>query len=197
MKKLILSLMSVMLLVSCGVKNEEEQTETETVTITNSVDLVTKTADMSGYKWLEDTDPAFVEISLEESIRMFTEGGSGILYYGYAGCPWCERAVPILNDVAKEMGVTIYYINVHEQTTMEAYNELMTHIESILETDSDGEPVFKVPEVISIKNGEIQGHHLALVDGFTIEGDESQLDDSQVTELSNTYRELIVAAKDE
>ena len=42
-------------------------------TITNSVDLVTSEADMTGYQWLYDTDPPFVETTFQESIRMFTE----------------------------------------------------------------------------------------------------------------------------
>ncbi len=199
MKKIVLIFTLMMTLVSCGKAQETETAETEvdeTVTITNSVEFNTTTADMSGYKWLYDSEPAFIEMTLEESVRMFSEGGSGILYYGYAGCPWCERAVPILNEVAKDLGVTVYYINVHAQTTMEAYNELLTYITPILETDSNGEPEFKVPEVIGVKNGEITDHHLALVDGFKIEGDESQLDDSQKEEMENIYRTIIKSVAD-
>ncbi len=202
MKKIILILSMAISLMACGsgsstTSTAEPSATTETVTITNSVDFNTTKADMSGYKWLYDSEPAFVEITLEESIRMFSEGGSGILYYGYSGCPWCERAVPILNSVAKELGVTIYYINVHAQTTMEAYNELVTYIEDIFEVDSTtGEKEFKVPEVIAVKNGEITDHHLALVDGFKIESDESQMDDSQKEELRTIYYNLIESAKD-
>ena len=193
MKKIVLVLTALLTLVSCG---KQEQEVDKTVTITNSVELNTYDADMSGYKWLYDSEPAFIEITLEESIRIFKVEGSGILYYGYVGCPWCERAVPILNKVAKETGVTVYYINVHFQTTMEAYNELMTYISPILEKDSEGEPVFKVPEVIAVKNGEITDHHLALVEDFKIENDDSQMSDSQKKELEDIYLNLIQSAKD-
>ena len=193
MKKIVLILTALLTLVSCG---KQEQEVDKTVTITNSVELNTYDADMSGYKWLYDSEPAFTEITLEESIRIFKEEGSGILYYGYVGCPWCERAVPILNKVAKETGVTVYYINVHFQTTMEAYNELMTYISPILEKDSEGEPVFKVPEVIAVKDGEITDHHLALVEDFKIENDDSQMSDSQKKELEDIYLNLIRSAKD-
>lgn len=193
MKKIVLILTALLTLVSCG---KQEQEIDKTVTITNSVELNTYDADMSGYKWLYDSEPAFTEITLEESIRIFKEKGSGILYYGYAGCPWCERAVPILNKVAKETGVTVYYINVRFQTTMEAYNELMTYISPILEKDSEGEPVFKVPEVIAVKDGEITDHHLALVEDFKIENDDSQMSDSQKKELEDIYLNLIQSAKD-
>ena len=193
MKKIVLILTALLTLVSCG---KQEQEVDKTVTITNSVELNTYDTDMSGYKWLYDSEPAFTEITLEESIRIFKEEGSGILYYGYVGCPWCERAVPILNKVAKETGVTVYYINVHFQTTMEAYNELMTYISPILEKDSEGEPVFKVPEVIAVKNGEITDHHLALVEDFKIENDDSQMSDSQKKELEDIYLNLIQSAKD-
>ena len=177
MKKIVLILTALLTLVSCG---KQEQEIDKTVTITNSVELNTYDADMRGYKWLYDSEPAFTEITLD----------------GYVGCPWCERAVPILNKVAKETGVTVYYINVHFQTTMEAYNELMTYISPILEKDSEGEPVFKVPEVIAVKDGEITDHHLALVEDFKIENDDSQMSDSQKKELEDIYLNLIQSAKD-
>ena len=116
-------------------------------TITNSVDLVTSEADMTGYQWLYDTDPPFVETTFQESIRMFTEKGSGILYYGRTNCPWCQRAVPVLDDVAQETGVTIYYIDasqplataadgsVDATKSQEVYQELLGYISPILEKD--------------------------------------------------------------
>ena len=79
---------------------------------------------------------------------------------------------------------------------MEAYNELMTYISPILEKDSEGEPVFKVPEVIAVKDGEITDHHLALVEDFKIENDDSQMSDSQKKELEDIYLNLIQSAKD-
>lgn len=39
--------------------------------------------------------------------------GTGIIYLGFPGCPWCRNALPVLLDVAKENEVkTIYYMNI-------------------------------------------------------------------------------------
>lgn len=174
-------------------------------TITNSVDLVTSEADMTGYQWLYDTDPPFVETTFQESIRMFTEKGSGILYYGRTNCPWCQRAVPVLDEVAKETGVTIYYIDAQQPLataadgsvdaakSQEVYQELLSYISPILEKDEDGEPAFQIPEVIGVKNGEIVGHHLSLVDSFSLDSEDAQMNDEQVAELKDIYRRIIAA----
>ena len=177
-------------------------------TITNSVDLVTSEADMTGYQWLYDTDPPFVETTFQESIRMFTEKGSGILYYGRTNCPWCQRAVPVLDEVAKETGVTIYYIDASEPLataadgsvdatkSQEVYQELLGYISPILEKDEDGKPAFQIPEVIGVKNGEIVGHHLSLVDSFSLDSEDAQMNDEQVAELKDIYRRIIAATAD-
>ena len=177
-------------------------------TITNSVDLVTSEADMTGYQWLYDTDPPFVETTFQESIRMFTEKGSGILYYGRTNCPWCQRAVPVLDEVAQETGVTIYYIDasqplataadgsVDAAKSQEVYQELLSYISPILEKDEDGKPAFQIPEVIGVKNGEIVGHHLSLVDSFSLDSEDAQMNDEQVAELKDIYRRIIAATAD-
>lgn len=177
-------------------------------TITNSVDLVTSEADMTGYQWLYDTDPPFVETTFQESIRMFTEKGSGILYYGRTNCPWCQRAVPVLDEVAKETGVTIYYIDAQQPLataadgsvdaakSQEVYQELLSYISPILEKDEDGEPAFQIPEVIGVKNGEIVGHHLSLVDSFSLDSEDAQMNDEQVADLKDIYRRIIAATAD-
>lgn len=192
MKKIMAAFLAVMLC-ACGSGNNGKPAHTP-VTISNPVELETMTAAMGEYEFLEDENPAFTEITLAESIRMFKEKGTGILYYGRVGCWWCQRAVPVLNDAAKEMGVTVYYIDVQLPTTEAAYNELESLISSIFETDaSTGKPVFKVPEVIGVKDGEIVGHHLSLVSSFEPDGDDTMMNDEQKAELKGIYEDIIAA----
>ena len=41
------------------------------------------------------------------------DNGTGIIYLGFPGCPWCRSALPVLLDAAKENNVeTIYYMNI-------------------------------------------------------------------------------------
>ena len=41
------------------------------------------------------------------------ENGTGIIYLGFPGCPWCRNALPVLFDVAEDKNVeVIYYMNI-------------------------------------------------------------------------------------
>ncbi|MBR2990585.1 MAG: glutaredoxin family protein [Solobacterium sp.] len=183
MKKTGLMLALLVFLAGCSAQPEQ-------ITIESDVELHGEKADMSGYYWLEDEDHPFIEISAQESIRLFTEEGSGILYYGYVGCPFCERAVPELSKAAKDSGVTVYYIDVyHPDNTYEIYQELFKYIDPVL-VDSDKGKQFKVPLVIAVNHGEIVGSQLALVDGYQIESESSQMNKSQKKELRNIYLDL-------
>ena len=166
--------------------------------ITNPVDIVYEVADMSGYEYLKGETVEFREITLEESIRFFKEGGSGILYYGKDDCYWCNRAVPELNKVALEYGIPIYYINTatYPMPAPEIVNELVSYIEETFMVVEGEGPVFYVPEVIGVKEGKITGAHVSLVDSFEGTIKDKQLDDEQKKELQGYYREIIEATVD-
>lgn len=178
--------------------------ESGSAVITNPVDIhpLEDPADLSGYQWLYDDKPAFALITLQESIRLFSEKGSGILVYSSDTCPWCNRAMPVLNGILKEYGVKAYYVDTNMPIAPDAaeskklYDELCSYIDSIFELDEDGQPTFQIPEVIAVKNGEIVGHHLSLVDSFILADENSQMTDGETEELKTIYRGLIEAAAD-
>lgn len=192
-QKLLLSTMlAVFLCAGCKAPAEPA------ATITNPVEISYEVADMSGYQYLSGETVEFREITLEESIRFFKEGGSGILYYGKDDCYWCNRAVPELNKVALEYGIPIYYINTatYPMPAPEIVNELVSYIEeTFLVVEGEG-PVFYVPEVIGVKEGKITGAHVSLVDSFEGTIKDKQLDDDQKKELQGYYREIIEATVD-
>lgn len=212
MKKLIKVMAVVLFMAGCGrgtmPQESPETTGKAGYTFTNSVQLETKPADMSGYHWLYDPSPAFAEISFADSVRMFTENGTGILYYGRTNCPWCQRAVPILDEAAQEAGLTVYYIDatvpialkedgeVDQQKSTEIYNQLVDQIKEILPQDENGNYNFQIPEVIAVKDGKIVGHHLSLVDDFTLTDEEAQMSEEQQAELKKIYAEMIRSIAD-
>ena len=199
-RKIIAAFLSLSLLAGCAASQTVSEPEEETgIVITNNANIMAVKADLSGYQWLEeDNGEVFLETSMREAMKMFTENGSGILYFGYVGCPWCERAIPVLYEAALESGVNVYYVDVHntDVNSLDDYYALEPYIQEVFELDSDGEPVFKVPEVIGVKNGEIVGHHLALVSGFKIDSADVQMNDEQKAELKNDYLEIFRAAAD-
>ena len=124
------------------------------------------------------------------------KGGTGILFYSYPTCPWCNRAVPVLNEVAKVMGIHVYYVDVYEAELMDATGKtfsaegkaviqsLLSHFDSILKHETNKntgktEPVLYTPEVVAIKKGAIVDHHTSLVSSFNMQNDDSQLTDSK------------------
>lgn len=51
-------------------------------------------------------------INLKETSEIL-ENGSGIIYFGFAACPWCRNATPVLlNAMAASELDTIYYVDV-------------------------------------------------------------------------------------
>ena len=57
------------------------------------------------------SDNVYVYKSINEIINILKHG-SGVVYLGFPECPWCKAYVPMLNDVAKSVGVEkIYYLN--------------------------------------------------------------------------------------
>lgn len=54
-------------------------------------------------------------ISLEEADKKLEEG-SGIIYFGFASCPWCRNLLPTLLSVASSEKVEeIYYVNLLDE----------------------------------------------------------------------------------
>lgn len=192
MKKCIAILFSLCLFL-CGCASEHAK-----VTITNTVDLNSEPAIMTVYEWIGDEIADFQEITFAESLRLFTEKGSGILYYGYDNCPYCERGIPLLNEAALETGVTVYYIDVYGpmQPTRDEYDDLVSYIEETFIEDKDGNKSFFVPLVIGVKNGEITASHVSLVSDFTLENEDSMLSDAQKSELKKIYLDIIEKTAD-
>ncbi len=51
-------------------------------------------------------------LTVSEAATML-DSGSGIIYFGFAACPWCRNAVPVLlNAMSSSELDTIYYVNI-------------------------------------------------------------------------------------
>lgn len=199
MKKLLMLLLTVTMLAGCSGKSSTKAAATSDpgkVTITDHTDILSTKADMSGYKWIGSERADFEETTISECMKLFTEKGSGILFFGYTGCKWCQRAVPELNKVARQLGVKVYYVDASIQPDEDQYKKLVGYLSDILSTDDNGEKQFFVPLVVGVKNGKIVGHHESLVDGFNPQSDEDQLSDAQKQKLDDIYQNIILKVAD-
>ena len=194
-KSIIYFLLSVSILLF-GCKPTPESQNSNTTETLNLVYVDQKESDLKSYTFLADDNPAFKEITFESSIKFFTEGYSGILYYGKVGCPWCERAVPILNAVAKDNNISIYYIDANKgmgetkREREENYANLSKYISDSFQEDSNGKKGMFVPDVIAVKNGKMVAYHVSLLDDYDINKND-QLSESQKQELYNIYQQMV------
>ena len=193
-RKLLYALLSSTLLFGC--KPTPESQNSNTIETLNLVYVDQKESDLKSYSFLGDDNPAFKEITFESSIKFFTEGYSGILYYGKVGCPWCERAVPILDAVAKDNNISIYYIDANKgmgetkREREENYVNLSKYISDSFQEDDNGKKGMFVPDVIAVKNGKMVAYHVSLVDDYDINKND-QLSESQKQELYNIYQQMV------
>lgn len=170
----------------CGCTKPEEK-----ITITNPLEMNTMKADTTGYRFLEDDDPALDELDLHEALRLFEENGTGVLFFGAPSCPICQRAIAEIDIASKDLGVRSYYVNTDIIIDALDFRNLLEYTKEYLETDSNGSPNFRVPRIFVIKNGEIQGTYLGLPDSVKLENENSQMTAAQKKELQDIYKELM------
>lgn len=106
-----------------------------------------------------DKNNVFVYRSVDEIINIL-ENGTGIVLLGFPECPWCQRYVKYLNEVAKDLGIDkIYYYNIREdrKNNTEDYQKIVAILKEYLQYDEEGNKRIYVPSVIALKKGEIVG----------------------------------------
>lgn len=134
-------------------------------------------------------------VDFNEVIDILTTG-TGVIYFGFPGCPWCRNMIPVLFDVAGANNInTVYYFNPSDVRTNgdEDYKKLVNILNDYLLENSDGEKTLYVPDVYFVKDGKIVGHHLSTVDSQT--DPYTSLTDEQIKELENIYQELFEKIK--
>lgn len=152
-------------------------------------------ADMSGYRFLKSGQGAGFVLESMQTANYTLEHGTGLIYFGFEGCKWCQRAVPVLSDVADNENMAIMYVDLASIDDEDQFDKLKSITSDYLDTDDDGKKVFYTPMVIAVKDGKIQGAHVGTVDSFTIEDENSNLNDEQYKELYEIYDKLAKAVE--
>ena len=128
-------------------------------------------------------------IEFDEVIELLT-AGTGVIYFGFPGCPWCRNMIPVLFEVADTNNSSVYYFNPRDIRTNgdESYQKLIEILGDYLLENDNGEKTLYVPDVYFVKNGKIVGNHLSTVDSQT--DPYTPLTEQQTNELKNIYQEL-------
>ena len=104
-------------------------------------------------------DNYFVYRDNEEIIKIL-EHGTGVIYFGFPECPWCQAYVPMLNEVADIEGLEkIYYYNIYEdrKNNTEFYQQVVGIINDYLQYDDEGNKRIYVPAIVVVADGEVVG----------------------------------------
>lgn len=143
--------------------------------------------------------PGFTEIAFEECIQMLESKESFILFLTKDGCPYCEIAEPILEGIVKNEKVeikTIHFdqIDTNREDFKDLYNKFLNLIQDAAIFDKErNEYVLYTPTFIHIQKGKVIASHTGLVDSFSLQSEQSQMNDRQVMELIGIYKNIIHA----
>ena len=123
--------------------------------------------DMSAYKGMSSTNHRFLRMPPEELIKLIEEKGSAVFYIGYSSCPNCQEAVKLINAVAEEYGIVVYYIDCYDENDplspyVEEYEEVLY---SIL-PEKDGERSIQVPLVFAVRKGTLSESYCGLISSY-------------------------------
>ncbi len=118
-------------------------------------------SDMSGYEKFTDTEHVFYDMTVKEMIQEMDDNETFIVYFGFSECPYCNQAMPILNEVAKEYDQEVGYINTRKDSSWESntdiddYDLVIERLGDYLEYDDEGKKHLYTPHVFFIKDGKV------------------------------------------
>lgn len=152
-------------------------------------------ADMSGYEGLTDkTDHVFIVSDAKDFLERMDNKETFIAYFGFDKCPWCNSMISILNDLGKEYGQEILYINtrptkkVTANNQIDNYEQLFNRIGEYWDINPEtGENYMYVPFVIFVKEGNVVSSHMGTIEDHI--PDLSNMSEEQQNKLTNIYRE--------
>lgn len=109
----------------------------------------------------EDNQLYYME---KDGVETLLLHGTGILFFGFPECPWCQAYLPQLNAVLQENDAKAAYYNIYQDKTDDRafYDQIAEDIESVNDTgtpivqyNNDGKQVIYMPLVLFINNGMI------------------------------------------
>jgi predicted bacteriocin transport accessory protein len=134
------------------------------------------------------------EMSFQDAIDFFKEGKSGVLYFGFPDCPWCQEAIPVLEEAAQ--GKEIYYVRTRDDDrellyTQEQKEEIIPYIQDYMSDNDEGVLTLYVPLVVNVQEGKAVAGHVGTVDDH--DATEREMTEAEKKELFNIYESLLNA----
>lgn len=136
----------------------------------------------------------FVDMDMEQALQFLENKETGILYFGYDECPWCQQASPILNEISIEKNQEINYIRIvnaaHERLYTDEQNErLSLLISNYMTPDDQGTFQLYVPLVLSVKDGKIMNGYIGTFENHN--ANTREMTEEEKEQLKSIYEKLI------
>ena len=144
----------------------------------------------------EEKESGFQDMTVDESIAFFENEQTGIIYFGFPGCPWCDEVVDILEEVSQETQIPIHYVRTRkgkEENFEHTYSqsqkeEWMRYISSYMSDNEEGIPTLYVPLVVCVENGIAISAHVGTVEDH--DAHERLMSEQEIKEVRNIYKKM-------
>lgn len=147
----------------------------------------------------QETDTSWMQaITMEQAIDLFEQQGSGIVYFGFPACPWCQEAVPVLQEEAEAAGVDVFYVQTRDENkellyTPEQKEAFTPWLKDYMSDNDEGVLTLFVPVVINVQNGSIVDGHVGTLDEH--DATERKMSEEEVGQLHEIYKNLLEAGQ--
>ena len=120
-------------------------------------------ANMENYRDMEGIESFFVDVTVKDVQELMQKKETFVLFASFETCPWCNLLISHLNQVAKERGLTIAYLDTRKDSSwssnidIDDYDIFIELFGDSLEPDAAGIPHLYVPMLYFIKDGQVVG----------------------------------------
>lgn len=184
---------SAVMLTACSGGGTGTTTESK-AKIADTLSSYTK-SDMSGYEGLQgyDKETVFVDMTVQDVKKEMDNKSTFVFFASYATCPYCNKLIPYLNDVALEEGVKVGYIDTRKNPEWKSnmdiddYDLFVEMFGDYLKLDENEKKHLYVPHTFFIKNGEVVYSHEGVADN--LEDPKGELSEDMKESIRNAVRE--------
>lgn len=101
----------------------------------------------------------FISSPISTTMEYLTKNKSGIYYFGFKQCPWCQELLPVLDEVLKEEQLSAYAVDTKDKSFSEQYRTELEIIYNKYETGG-----LSVPFLIIIDKYGVVSTHVGTLD---------------------------------
>ena len=154
---------------------------------------------ISQFTEITDKNPSIKEISLPSAITFFENKYSGVMVFAKPDSRYSQKAFAVLNQAAKDAGVTVYYVDVSRKfyKTDEEFMQYREKVEEFidvtyLENPKGGTSLY-IPDVMAVKDGKVVDFHVGVLEDYDIDVN-PEMTEEQYKKIYNIYADLIKLA---